>query len=180
VHQIQQKPERSLRQSERQNQSGLGSGTDSGLRGRHCPLSSCTVWYGTPLVKGKCLVYGFWLTYESTGQGKSVRNSPTSPEGRAGRGRGELQLTPEIPLQPLESTTLEQVFPFLLWRGPWWNRYPYRSPWRTHSRADLALKDCSLERTYAGTGKECEEDGVAERSCYRLTGALSAGKTWIC
>lgn len=29
-----------------------------------------------------------------------------------------------------------------------------------------------VERTYGGAGEKCEEDGVIERSCYRLTATL--------
>jgi len=41
-------------------------------------------------------------------------------------------------------------------------------PWRAHVEAGLPCT-AAHERTHAGAGGNCEEEGAAERSCYGLT-----------
>lgn len=66
-------------------------------------------------------------------------------------------------------TTVEQVFPCSLWRGPHQSRCPHCSPWRTlHWRRWVFPRGlCSVTNIHAGPAKK--EERVAKTSCYRMT-----------
>ena len=80
----------------------------------------------------------------------NLPDTKVSEEGGVGGAPGTRV---EVPLQPMEESTVKQAFPAV--HG------------EDHTRADTHT--VAREGSHAGAGEKREEEGAAERSCYRLT-----------